>query len=101
MVPMVPKLIWKAFTPALKVFNYSSIPTAQMKTFAMQRQLEAPNSQPEPLDFSLFTFWRTLRALGKAPIDCKCCKSINTTHSQMLGKFEYTRGPIFKVVLEC
>ena len=24
-----------------------------------------------------------------------------TTHSQMLGKFEYTRGPIFKVVLEC
>ena len=23
------------------------------------------------------------------------------THSQMLGKFEYTRGPIFKVVLEC
>ena len=26
---------------------------------------------------------------------------ICTTHSQMLGKFEYTRGPIFKVVLEC
>ena len=26
---------------------------------------------------------------------------IDTTHSQMLGKFEYTRGPIFKVVLEC
>ena len=25
----------------------------------------------------------------------------NMTHSQMLGKFEYTRGPIFKVVLEC
>ena len=24
-----------------------------------------------------------------------------TTHSQMLGKFEYTGGPIFKVVLEC
>ena len=23
------------------------------------------------------------------------------THSLMLGKFEYTRGPIFKVVLEC
>ena len=23
------------------------------------------------------------------------------TQSQMLGKFEYTRGPIFKVVLEC
>ena len=36
MVPMVPKLIWKAFTPALKVFDYSSIPTAQVKTFAMQ-----------------------------------------------------------------
>ena len=27
--------------------------------------------------------------------------SIYMTHSQMLGKFEYTRGPIFKVVLEC
>ena len=26
---------------------------------------------------------------------------VYTTHSQMLGKFEYTRGPIFKVVLEC
>ena len=26
---------------------------------------------------------------------------IYMTHSQMLGKFEYTRGPIFKVVLEC
>ena len=25
----------------------------------------------------------------------------HTTHSQMLGKFEYTGGPIFKVVLEC
>ena len=23
------------------------------------------------------------------------------THSQMLGKFEYDGGPIFKVVLEC
>ena len=23
------------------------------------------------------------------------------THSQMLGKIEYTGGPIFKVVLEC
>ena len=28
-------------------------------------------------------------------------KILNTTHSQMLGKFEYTGGPIFKVVLEC
>ena len=26
---------------------------------------------------------------------------LNMTHSQMLGKFEYTGGPIFKVVLEC
>ena len=26
---------------------------------------------------------------------------IYMTHSQMLGKFEYTGGPIFKVVLEC
>ena len=26
---------------------------------------------------------------------------VSMTHSQMLGKFEYTRGPIFKVVLEC
>ena len=26
---------------------------------------------------------------------------LDMTHSQMLGKFEYTRGPIFKVVLEC
>ena len=26
---------------------------------------------------------------------------MDMTHSQMLGKFEYTRGPIFKVVLEC
>ena len=27
--------------------------------------------------------------------------NMNMTHSQMLGKFEYTGGPIFKVVLEC
>ena len=27
--------------------------------------------------------------------------TFNMTHSQMLGKFEYTKGPIFKVVLEC
>ena len=26
---------------------------------------------------------------------------VDMTHSQMLGKFEYTGGPIFKVVLEC
>ena len=25
----------------------------------------------------------------------------NMSHSQMLGKFEYGQGPIFKVVLEC
>ena len=28
-------------------------------------------------------------------------ESPDMTHSQMLGKFEYTGGPIFKVVLEC
>ena len=28
-------------------------------------------------------------------------ESLDKTHSQMLGKFEYTGGPIFKVVLEC
>ena len=28
-------------------------------------------------------------------------RNLYMTHSQMLGKFEYTRGPIFKVVLEC
>ena len=27
--------------------------------------------------------------------------SSNMSHSQMLGKFEYGGGPIFKVVLEC
>ena len=27
--------------------------------------------------------------------------TVYMTHSQMLGKFEYTGGPIFKVVLEC
>ena len=26
---------------------------------------------------------------------------VHMTHSQMLGKFEYTGEPIFKVVLEC
>ena len=26
---------------------------------------------------------------------------LDMSHSQMLGKFEYTGGPIFKVVLEC
>ena len=26
---------------------------------------------------------------------------INMTQCRILGKFEYTRGPIFKVVLEC
>ena len=30
-----------------------------------------------------------------------CTALTHMTHSQMLGKFEYTRGPIFKVVLEC
>ena len=33
--------------------------------------------------------------------DCDYFHIHCTTHSQMLGKFEYTRGPIFKVVLEC
>ena len=28
-------------------------------------------------------------------------QSENMSHSQMLGKFEYGGGPIFKVVLEC
>ena len=28
-------------------------------------------------------------------------EQVYMTHSQMLGKFEYTGGPIFKVVLEC
>ena len=30
-----------------------------------------------------------------------CSLEIGTSHSQMLGKFEYGGGPIFKVVLEC
>ena len=34
-------------------------------------------------------------------IFCENCKVKDRTHSQMLGKFEYTGGPIFKVVLEC
>ena len=34
--------------------------------------------------------------------ECYGCSPVHDmTHSQMLGKFEYTGGPIFKVVLEC
>ena len=30
-----------------------------------------------------------------------CIPEVHMTHSQMLGKVESGRGPIFKVVLEC
>ena len=54
--------------------------------------------------------------VNSANMTCRCCIDkflltkldsiavsifVDMTHSQMLGKFEYTRGPIFKVVLEC
>ena len=39
-------------------------------------------------------------ATGKASLSVQFPPG-HMTHSQMLGKFEYTRGPIFKVVLEC
>ena len=46
------------------------------------------------------------RRAGHSRMSADTCKFfptliVNTTHSQMLGKFEYTGGPIFKVVLEC
>ena len=37
----------------------------------------------------------------KHPIDITYKTRLNMSHSQMLGKFEYGGGPIFKVVLEC
>ena len=33
--------------------------------------------------------------------DIRICRYLHMSHSQMLGKFEYGGGPIFKVVLEC
>ena len=41
--------------------------------------------------------WTCWFFLAFCPLDY----TFDMTHSQMLGKFEYTRGPIFKVVLEC
>ena len=40
------------------------------------------------------------KPFGKTHTDIQIDKT-HKSHSQMLGKFEYTRGPIFKVVLEC
>ena len=40
-----------------------------------------------------------VRYFGKIPV-CKSSKQC-MSHSQMLGKVEYSGGPIFKVVLEC
>ena len=44
-------------------------------------------------------------AIGTSPIPATSLNhvenNVGRTHSQMLGKFEYTGGPIFKVVLEC
>ena len=37
----------------------------------------------------------------KVKIQIRKYINVYTTHSQMLGKFEYTGGLIFKVVLEC
>ena len=57
-----------------------------------------------------FELVETATALGqtrqKRPSTPSCPSTrinatIDMTHSQMLGKFEYSRGPIFKVVLEC
>ena len=50
---------------------------------------------------TLLDFLRSSALQNK--LSCKKSKhsNIDVTHSQMLGKFEYTRGPIFKVVLEC
>ena len=40
-------------------------------------------------------------ALNDESLVSKSVRYVGMTHSQMLGKFEYTGGPIFKVVLEC
>ena len=44
-----------------------------------------------------------LRQFGKVLIfhDKQTKPSYYMTQCRILGKFEYTRGPIFKVVLEC
>ena len=44
--------------------------------------MDKSQQEPSPLYFHIMSF-------------------LHKTHSQMLGKFEYTGGPIFKVVLEC
>ena len=38
---------------------------------------------------------------GRAAILCKEDSSSNMTQLLLLGKFDYTGGPIFEVVLEC
>ena len=47
------------------------------------------------LNLTILALLYSFQCWGGEPV------KMNMTHSQMLGKFEYTRGPIFKVVLEC
>ena len=49
----------------------------------------------------ILNFFREYLALTLEKKRMVINEKANMTHSQMLGKFEYTGGPIFKVVLEC
>ena len=72
-------------TPLLSQSPQTNIPASE------------PKDLPQGFERNLPPSWAENYSRPQYLLQSTLC----TTHSQMLGKFEYTRGPIFKVVLEC
>ena len=72
----------------------------QLRTLIISKNLNffGPLTQSQ-----FFTLKHTYNNVLFQQIDQKLVllQQVDTSHSQMLGKFEYGGGPIFKVVLEC
>ena len=71
-----------------------STPFNSSKWWAGGWQQHQKEDSPFPLEVLVRSMWRWSTL-------CSRREEEGMSHLQMLGKFEYTRGPIFKVVLEC
>ena len=73
--------------------------------FSLQRNVRIPRQKLESqLRRNLYATQKAFPRVKKYIMQKQrntCTQIQNTSHSQMLGKYEYGGGPIFKVVLEC
>ena len=90
----------KRYVPAHGKYGISCIPSIQKL-----RQITITDSPVRYAKFESIRYYIDIdifqNCLVDIDIDIDIFQNHHMTQCRILGKFEYTRGPIFKVVLEC